>query len=53
MILIVDKGVPNEWAAAAAWPPNDKSSCSVAITSSIFAKASLLNLDCVANDIAK
>ena len=40
-------------AAAAAWPPKDKSSCSVAITSSIFVNASLLSLDCVPNDIAK
>ena len=31
--LIVAKGVPSEWAAAAAWPPSDSSSYSFAITS--------------------
>ena len=34
-------------------PPKDKSSCSEAMTSSIFANASLLTLDCVPNDMAK
>ena len=45
IIFIVDKGVPNEWAAAAAWPPNDTNSCSFEITSWILSKASFLTLD--------
>ena len=53
IILIVERGVPNEWAAAAAWPPKDKSSCYVAITSSIFASASFLKRDWLPNVIAK
>ena len=32
--VIVDNGVPNECAAAAAWCPIDSSSCSLAKTSS-------------------
>ena len=37
--VIVDKGVPNEWAAAAACKPIDSSSCSFAnINSSLFIK---------------
>ena len=47
--VIVDKGVPNEWAAAAACNPMDSSSCSLAkINSSLF-KASVLFLDSIPN----
>ena len=42
IILIVDKGVPNEWAAAAACPPSETSSCSLEITSWILSNASFL-----------
>ena len=45
LAVIVESGVPNECAAAAACPPKDNISCSFAITSSIFCKASFLSLD--------
>ena len=42
---MVDKGVPNEWAAAAACKPMDSNSCSFAkINSSLF-RASVRFLD--------
>ena len=53
IILIVERGVPNEWAAAAAWPPKDISSCSLEISSCILSKASFLRLDSFPNDKAK
>ena len=49
MTVIVDRGVPNECAAAAACKPIDSNSCSLAkINSSLF-KASVRFLDCIPN----
>ena len=53
IILIVDNGVPKEWAAAAACPPNDTNSCSFEITSWILSRASFLTFDSLPNVIAK
>ena len=53
IIFIVDKGVPKEWAAAAACPPNDTNSCSLEITSWILSNASFRTLDSFPNVNAK
>ena len=52
-ILIVESGVPSEWAAAAACPPRDTSSCSFAIIASILFNAFSLIFLSAPKDIEK
>ena len=51
--VIVDKGVPKEWAAAAACNPIDSNSCSFAKINSNLFRASVLFLDSTPNLIPK
>ena len=53
IILIVESGVPKEWAAAAACPPNETNSFSLEITSWILSNASFLTFDSFPNVKAK